>query len=419
MANPYHDGEGKFCSRGEMQTAIENLVHEHRYDEALELIQDFKKVDEKADLGRFHQEHGLVRSKENMEYAEAIIAGQAKGFINLQNASDEQIKEVSKLLHNERKTYLIGTYNPAMAEFESLSDELQAKTGIRDFDRLKDYVATEKIRLDTEGVFISNAVKEEAEKNGLPQRYSGYYFKKLNTDIGVAPSFTNAYNRGSVYRPETTPPISKETFPVKVKDKEQRAIIQNAVNTVFAQEEIQERVKDFNDGLIAVKGKEEIIDEYRHTLGGQGKSKLSEIRQKAHTLHSVIGTAEAAVAWRKQVREAGVKTNSALPHRVSTLKGSELTTDKDGNINNAWIVNSNIDTGTKSLDKVTSIEATGGIKDSGVLVGKSGRTYSSSTHYANYKTQRDEVFVIIDDTVKGSKPYSTITNFSNITDSGD
>lgn len=45
MSNPYHDETGRFCSRGDMQNAIQRLVSAGNNQAALDLLADFKSID--------------------------------------------------------------------------------------------------------------------------------------------------------------------------------------------------------------------------------------------------------------------------------------------------------------------------------------------------------------------------------------
>ena len=419
MANPYHDGNGKFCSRGEMQTAIHDLVQEQRYDEARTLIADIKSIDDKAGFNQFNEELDQGRNTETLRYAEGLVADHAKGRHEIQNASDEQIESVAKIIRNDKKVHLLTNHNPAKEQLAVLEAEVKEKTGISSYNELKRHVDTEKNRLESEGLSISKSIQEEAEANGLPARYSGYYFKKLNTEIGLAPSFNNDYNRGNVYRPETTPPISSETYPVKVQNKEQRAIIQNAVDTVFAREETKAKTEGFNSGLVSLAHKNEVVAEYRHSIDGQGLRARSDIEHKARQLHNASIVADNAVVWRKQIREAGVKTNSAAPRSLSKLKGSDITSDKEGHVNNLWAVNVNSATSTKSIDRITTVIPAVNEYSAPTLMGESGQEYKAGTHYANYRSEKIETNLIVDDTIKGPKQFTEVKTFNTIVDSGD
>jgi hypothetical protein len=419
MANPYHDGDGKFCSRGEMQAAIHHLVQEQRYDEAQVLIADIKSIDEKAGLNQFNEEFGQGRNTETLRYAAGLIENHAKGRHELQNASDEQIEGVAKVLRYEKKVHLITVHNPAQEELSDLEAEVKEKTGIGGYDELKRHVASENMRLETEGLSISKEIQEEAEAQGLPARYSGYYFKKLNTEIGLTPTFNNDYNRGNVYRPFITPPISAETYPVKVQNKEQRAIIQNAVNTVFNRDDIKSKTEDFNSGLISLAHKNEVVAEYRHSIDGQALRKRSDIAHKARQLHNASIVADNAVAWRKQIREAGVKTNSAAPRSLSALKGTDITADENGHVSNMWAVNVNSETSDRSLDKIAAVIPARNEYSGATLMGESGQEYAAGTHYANYKTTHTETSLIVDSTIKGAKSFAGVKTFKTIVDSGD
>jgi len=50
MANPYHDEEGKFCSRGEMLGAIERVQNKGDYDGYFRLRTDFEAAEKDPDL---------------------------------------------------------------------------------------------------------------------------------------------------------------------------------------------------------------------------------------------------------------------------------------------------------------------------------------------------------------------------------
>ena len=45
MANPYHDADGKFCSRGEMETAIQNAASSNQLDTYFSLRKDLEDID--------------------------------------------------------------------------------------------------------------------------------------------------------------------------------------------------------------------------------------------------------------------------------------------------------------------------------------------------------------------------------------
>lgn len=48
MPNPYHDAEGKFCSRGEMQKAIQHAAETGNLEQYFELRTDFEKIENKT-----------------------------------------------------------------------------------------------------------------------------------------------------------------------------------------------------------------------------------------------------------------------------------------------------------------------------------------------------------------------------------
>jgi len=45
MANPYHDADGKFCSRGEMETAIQHAASNNELDTYFSLRKDLEDID--------------------------------------------------------------------------------------------------------------------------------------------------------------------------------------------------------------------------------------------------------------------------------------------------------------------------------------------------------------------------------------
>jgi len=50
MANPYHDEEGRFCSRGEMLSAIDRVQKKEDYDGYFRLRTDFEAAEKDPDL---------------------------------------------------------------------------------------------------------------------------------------------------------------------------------------------------------------------------------------------------------------------------------------------------------------------------------------------------------------------------------
>ena len=46
MPNPYHDADGKFCSRDGMRESIQILIKDNRVDEALKLTSELKAIDD-------------------------------------------------------------------------------------------------------------------------------------------------------------------------------------------------------------------------------------------------------------------------------------------------------------------------------------------------------------------------------------
>lgn len=46
MPNPYHDADGKFCSRDGMRESIQNLIKDNRVDDALKLTSELKALDD-------------------------------------------------------------------------------------------------------------------------------------------------------------------------------------------------------------------------------------------------------------------------------------------------------------------------------------------------------------------------------------
>ena len=45
MANPYHDSEGRFCSKGEMQTAIKTLAQKGDLDGYFKLRTEYEQIE--------------------------------------------------------------------------------------------------------------------------------------------------------------------------------------------------------------------------------------------------------------------------------------------------------------------------------------------------------------------------------------
>lgn len=52
MPNPYHDADGKFCSRDGMRESIQNLIKDNRVDDALKLTGELKALDDAAAKGK-------------------------------------------------------------------------------------------------------------------------------------------------------------------------------------------------------------------------------------------------------------------------------------------------------------------------------------------------------------------------------
>jgi len=47
MTNPYHDETGKFCSRGEMMSRIDQIANSGKYEDYAKLRGDFEKIERK------------------------------------------------------------------------------------------------------------------------------------------------------------------------------------------------------------------------------------------------------------------------------------------------------------------------------------------------------------------------------------
>ena len=434
MANPYHDSTGQFCSKGEMQASIVKLNTEGKTSEALALMADLKAIEGKSDITDFQKEYYGPRNPQSLDYGNKVLAIKAdswssstsESFYNnkceaaLFDASDERVEDVARILAHEENVYSHTTYADSLAEIDSIQKEVQSKTGFESHDALYTHNFKEKLEAETEGNKIVDAISSEAEKNGLPHGYSSYYFDKTKTELGLAPDKLNTYDNSIIRRPENITTLSASTFPVKVRNKEHKAILANAVATVFARENTQATLERMNARLKTLSVSQAQEKESKARLyNTEDSRRRDKVRERMLTLTSASKAVNRTVDWRSKLRDAGVKTNATKGTMLSSLSGSDINVGKDGKVNNIWAVNVNPETQERSLDKITSVKVPNSRNNGGNLTGESGRTYLTGTHYRNFSSETTDAHIIVDETVQGDKPFAAIKSFKSLVDSGD
>ena len=429
MANPFHDSDGRFCSKGEMQADIQRLVTSGQQDKALALMADLKTIEESQARNAFNKDFDGGRSQENVKFANNLLAtltssknpasyeewSDSSNILEnidktLNGASDAQLDEIGDVLTSEKKIWQETMQAPALKGYEAFFDELKEETGFESIKEFTAHVDSIKTEVSVSGINILSAVEKDARDNGLPAGYSNYFFSKAEVEFGLAPE--KHTNFGVVTPPVETPHISVANFKVKVADKSHKAIIKASIKKVLTSPDKIKAIAKHNDIVDSLEKSRNTFNKFSRKES-EARQKLNKVGFQLSIYSGALTSLETAKNWRKTLRIAGIKTDNTAPTGLSSVNGSHIAVDESGKVSNLWVVNK-----TRRLDKIVSASPSDGFAG-GFLTGASGKTYSSSTHYHSYKSDSADFSVIIDETVKGKKPYDKNLVFRTSIDSGD
>lgn len=429
MPNPYHNHVGEFCSKEGMQTSIKMLTETGQLDRALQLTSEFKTIEDTASKKAFFSTSqasqvivgesvdNLVRSSTYRLYQEKDHAVAHCGLL-LENVSDKDLTAVVKKLESEQEVWTEVVLNPALDAEETRSQDFKTKTGHGSYSELNQERNAALVDAEVASRQIFNKIKEEAIAQGVPANYAQYFVKSTQTRMGYTDSYYLTAST-KVERASELAPVDFKSFPVNIKDKDIKEKYVQALEKVTSAPENQAKIAKINATVEKYNTLNSALKEAPTPIGGVEKArKLVEARTRVEAYSRLIESVQGLQVWRQKLRTAGVKTNRITPVSVSTLNGSQVKVDNKGVVKNMWAVNKNT-SGESSVDRIVGVKANESYTDSHLLLGESGRSYNSLTHYHSYSSTKTDSQIIIDDTVKGSKTLDGKVNFSASYDSGD
>jgi len=157
MANPYHDETGKFCSRGEMQTAIERLADAQDLDGYFRLREEFNLIDQNK----------VVVSKELLSaYANSGIILHDKAINNAEDIT--QVYEAISKVNNHSLSGQAAQIESLLANPntpQEVKDDILIRSSLNVKRELADYIASDKSDLVDSDIF--KFVKNETDPKVL------------------------------------------------------------------------------------------------------------------------------------------------------------------------------------------------------------------------------------------------------------
>lgn len=299
-------------------------------------------------------------------------------------------------------------YSQAKAEYEAASKDLAAEAKVE--QDIKDYSKN----LFTEaGISPKEALN--ASNNAVIARDEALSrLQQLYVEEGVHPS--KAFYLTEDIRKKTgnnTTPIvrKKDKFDTNIGEKTQKAADRAKQDPEFVAKSAEAQrlteVADANTKIFLATAN------YRRAkqIDANGRPKLSSFYNASERLVKATTNLKKANNW----KTSGIPDEAKLV-ATSTLKAENLSTDKDGSINNAWV-----DLGDGSVERITSYSPRpeNAYSGSGQLVTETGKTVSQNTHYHSFRKDTSGVGSIIIGAKTGKEFTPKSFSITSSLDTGD
>lgn len=405
MPNPYHDSQGRFCSRNEMLTDITKLRRAGKDFDARLLenelaVADQERAFQKASKETRNQVEELTRMSSIISDADLIVA--------TTDYTPEDVEQILSAL-DSKEQFVSKELKDTNDELDALKAEfVEAVEG--KFDTPND-VWRLKHGLKSDGQAALQIVSLAAQEAGVPRSYVSYFLdSRVAPILGIADGW-DKYKNKSVWAAGDMKPLSVENMPA-IKD----AGIREKMGVALQKAVEDPEVKKYNENVLKVAAVAEIAKKYSslHNIHiaalERNKEVLEATRQNlasARKATATIRTWHAELAKKSIIKGSGLKdTQKVTPAAVKV--------DSTGKPVNVWGFNDG------TLDRIVAVKP--GWGGSGSLVGESGKTYRSEEHFANYRSYRRKSYVVVADSSETrtvEDVYPEIRAFFSSIDSGD
>lgn len=430
MANPYHDSTGKFCSKGEMRSAIADLATSGKLEEATKLAKELQEIEESNTKAKTLKNIPGPKISEYRASVKTILSkissrsgsyptpmGSEEEERTLGQYSDEELEAVEAVAYQEERASK-DSLLPLEKEKNEASEKLEAVTGCRQTYEASDVIRNERATAETQGNELVNEIRKEAVSLGLPDKYASYAFSKKKTELGLADTYT-IYGTGgrpiNVRRSDSPVELTAKTLTPKARDKAHQALMEQAVTNVLDRK--SQETQEYNNRVEKINTIEKTL---RGPIGDEAYEKslkYSRARLVAQNYENTRQTVQNHIAWRKTLRSAGV-TATTTPYRTAgSVNPGELKVGADGKILNAWVVKRDTE-GKRSVARIVDVAPSSDFGN--VLVDENGHAHRDLTHYHSYRKQVTTRTVIVDKDIKGpTNPKWAKASFSSTLDTGD
>ena len=405
MPNPYHDNQGRFCSRNEMLTEIARLRKTGKDFDARLLEDDLAAIDQdrslqSVDLNARTQVGSLARFSQVATGPEILVA--------TSDYSPEDVEKISAAL--DIKERFVDT------ELAATKTELEAlnKAFVEEVDgqfTSPTQVSALNVQLKTSGKQMLDAIYQTARENGVPSGFLHYYLdNRVSPKLGISDGW-DKYNDKAIWAAEELQPITLENLPT-IKD----PTIREKLNATMTQMLSRPEIEKYNQGVEKVAKYLKVATKYS-PLSNPAVQALQRNKEVMEATKASIGRSRAALGtikeWHAELNRNQLLGSASLKD-AKKVKPSTIKVDSNGTPVNAWGFNDG------ELDRIVTVEPTWG--GSGALIGMSGRKYQSSEHFANYRSYGSQNYVVVgesDETRTVENIYPEIKSFFISIDSGD
>lgn len=409
MPNPYHDDQGRFCSKGEMRASIGRLLEKGEIGVAMKMQQELSHYElvnaKEADETRVSQLKSNILN--TSPQATPVLS-----VITAQNASNADINQAQKelklgLAEAKKETADIDV------ERAELNIKLSKEYGE---DITVDRIYNKRFKLEQQNQEAKQEVRDfirnKAITAGIPSRYIDGYLERKAPELGFN-DYVNTY-QGTISRAHTPYDISAES-PVwnsTTRPAEYKEIIKG----IAKEAEVEGKFAQYNNTYPQAEQIGHLYNKYNtQYLDLTRRARIAE--EKTKKFENALANIETVKQWRKNLTDNGVSKYA----RVSSARGvapSEIKKTANGEIANVYAFNIN---GTG--ERIVGVKESSYSSTSGLLIGESGREYYSQVHWANRgRSYPHDDYLVVDPTVKGTAYFdkdSPIKSFYSEYDSGD
>lgn len=409
MPNPYHDDQGRFCSKGEMISTIAKLLEKGDLAGARKMQQELTQYElastKTADPQRVSDFKNRILITQDIQPVLAVLASQT--------VSEADVKQAEKELNKELAEANLEVAKIDVAQAE-LNHELQKEYGDEEitFNSLFAKMITAEQENQTAKTDITDFIRREAIKEGIPARYIASYMERKAPELGFE-DYVNAYQgvRVASVNPYNVASDSK-VWASNTRPAEYKAIIQK----IAEKAEKEGLFAKYNNTYPPANNLRSLWDRYNtQALALTRQAKVAE--ERTQKIGSALKTIRTIKTWETAKKQVGLSKYAKVTS-VGDLSPQELKKDANGQITNLTVFNEK-----GEGERILQVKPSSFSPTSGVLLGESGKEYSSVLHWANRgKSYRHNDYIILEPTAKG-EPYfndtSKIRSFHIEYDSGD